>query len=71
MLIAEGDAEALARELLLAADKPELLSGIAAHGAAAVAEKFEQGAQVRKLEDHYFEAMRTNLQAASAPQTPN
>ena len=56
-LVAEGDADALARELLQASEQPELLAAIAERGAAAVAEKFEQGAQVRFLESHYREAM--------------
>ncbi len=58
VLVAEHDAEALARELLRAVEQPEFLTGIAERGAAAVAEKFEQQAQVAKLEDLYFEAMR-------------
>jgi glycosyltransferase involved in cell wall biosynthesis len=57
VLVAERDAEALARRLLEMAARPEMLSAIAQRGAAAVAEKFEQRAQVRKLEDCYFEAM--------------
>jgi colanic acid/amylovoran biosynthesis glycosyltransferase len=59
VLVAEGDADALARELSLAAEKPGQLSAIAQRGAAAVAEKFEQRAQVRLLESYYFEAMAT------------
>lgn len=58
VLVAEGDADALARELLQASEQPKLLSAIAERGAAAIAEKFEQGAQVRALEDYYLEAMR-------------
>ena len=57
VLVAEGDAEALARELGEAAEKPEWLTTIAERGAKAVAEKFEQKAQIRRLEDYYFEAM--------------
>ena len=59
VLVAEGDANAFARELLLAAEKPASLSAIAQRGAAVVAEKFEQVAQVRRLEDYYFEAMQS------------
>ena len=58
ILVAEGDAEALACQLLLAVEKPELLAAIAKRGAAAVAANFEQVAQVRTLEDYYLEAMR-------------
>ncbi len=57
VLVAERDANSLGRELLRAAENPERLSAIAERAAAAVAEKFEQGAQVRQLEDYYFEAM--------------
>ncbi|MEP6809350.1 MAG: glycosyltransferase [Chthoniobacterales bacterium] len=59
ILVAERDADALALALLLAASKPEQLSLMAERGAQAVAEKFEQRAQVRKLEDCYFEAMNS------------
>ncbi|HEX8680656.1 MAG TPA: glycosyltransferase [Chthoniobacterales bacterium] len=57
VLVAERDHQALARELLRAADDAEILTQIARAGAHAVASKFEQGAQVRLLEDHYFEAI--------------
>jgi glycosyltransferase involved in cell wall biosynthesis len=57
VLVGEGDAGALARELMEAAEKPEFLGSLAKNGAAAVAEKFEQRAQVRQLEDCYFEAL--------------
>ena len=57
ILVPERDANALALALLLAADKSEQLSALAQRGAESVAEKFEQGAQVRKLEEIYFEAM--------------
>ena len=56
-LVAEGDAEALAEELLKGVEEPELLSQFAANGARAVAEKFEQATQTRRLEDCYLEAM--------------
>ena len=57
ILVPERDANALALALLLAADKSEQLSAMAQRGAQSVAEKFEQRAQVRKLEEIYFEAM--------------
>ena len=57
VLVAERDAEALAHELLRAAENPELLTSLAKEGAAAVTEKFEQAAQVYQLESYYFEAM--------------
>ena len=61
VLVPERDANALALALLLAADQPEHLAALARHGAQAVAEKFEQGAAVRRLEEIYFEAMATQL----------
>ncbi|MGI9086211.1 MAG: glycosyltransferase [Chthoniobacterales bacterium] len=57
VLVAERDAPALAAALLLGAQQPAQLSAIAKRGAQAIAEKFEQQSQVRKLEDCYFEAM--------------
>lgn len=57
ILVAERDANALALALLLAAENPGQLSTMARRGADAVAEKFEQRAAVRKLEEIYFEAM--------------
>jgi colanic acid/amylovoran biosynthesis glycosyltransferase len=57
VLVAEGDADALARQLLTAADDPEMLSRLAQRGADSVAEKFEQRAQVRHLEQCYFETI--------------
>lgn len=57
VLLPERDADGLARELLRAVSAPEILRELAEGGAAAVAEKFEQKAQVRKLEDYYFEAI--------------
>ncbi len=57
VLVAERDADALALALLLAADNPEQLSLMARRGSEAVAEKFEQRAAVRNLEEIYFEAM--------------
>lgn len=57
VLVPEGDYAALSHALLAAAEQPDVLTKLAECGAAAVAEKFEQGAQVRTLEDYYFEAM--------------
>ena len=57
VLVAEGDHAALSRALLVAAEQRDVLTKLAERGAAAVSEKFEQGAQVRKLEDYYFEAL--------------
>jgi glycosyltransferase involved in cell wall biosynthesis len=57
VLVQEGDARALANALVRFAEKPEELQELARNGAAAVAEKFEQGAQARRLEEFYFEAM--------------
>ena len=56
-LVAERDAEGLARALLEAAEKPETLTMLAQRGGETVAKNFEQKAQVRRLEDYYFEAM--------------
>ncbi len=58
ILVAECDADALARELIAAVGEPEMLSAIAQGGADAVREKFEQREQVWRLEDFYFEAMQ-------------
>ena len=58
VLVREGDADGLARELLAATGQPDTLSTFARRGADAVREKFEQQAQVRRLEDYYFEAMQ-------------
>ena len=58
ILVAERDADALARELIAAVAAPEMLTAIAQGGADAVREKFEQREQVRRLENYYFEAMR-------------
>jgi len=58
ILVAERDADALARELIASAAEPATLSAIAQGGADAVREKFEQREQVRRLENYYFEAMQ-------------
>ena len=65
VLVAERDADALAQRLVEMAARPEMLSAMAQRGAAAVAEKFEQRAQVRKLEDCYFEAMTRSRRASA------
>jgi glycosyltransferase involved in cell wall biosynthesis len=59
MLVKENDDEALARALLDAVAHPDQLTAIARNGADSVRQKFEQRAQTRKLEDYYFEAMRS------------
>jgi colanic acid/amylovoran biosynthesis glycosyltransferase len=59
VLVAERDATALAHALVAAVEDLEVLSRIAKGGADSVAEKFEQRAQVRQLEQHYFEAIAT------------
>ena len=65
VLVPERDADALAQRLLEMAARPEALSTMAKRGAEAVAEKFEQRAQVRKLEECYFEAMTGRLRASA------
>ncbi len=57
VLVAERDHAMLAAKLLEFVHAPEKLHALAAAGAAAVAEKFEQQANVRRLEDYYFEAI--------------
>ncbi len=64
VLVAERDADDLARQLLSYAAQPDKLATIATRGAAAVAAKFEQGAQIRQLEDCYFEAMGSGASIA-------
>ena len=57
VLVAERAHPALAAALLAWTDRPEALAQLARRGAAAVAEKFEQRAQARALEDCYQEAL--------------
>ncbi len=57
VLVSEGDHITLAAKLLEFAAEPERLAELARRGAEAVAEKFDQQTQVRKLEDYYFEAV--------------
>ena len=57
VLVPERDHEALARALLDAAQDRHLLLQLAREGAAAVAAKFDQRAQVRRLEEIYLSRM--------------
>jgi glycosyltransferase involved in cell wall biosynthesis len=57
VLVAEGDAKALAAKLLEFAPRPDRLAELARRGAEAVAEKFDQQAQIKSLENCYFEAI--------------
>jgi colanic acid/amylovoran biosynthesis glycosyltransferase len=57
MLVPERDHEALARVLLSAVQDRALLARLAQAGSDAVAKKFEQRSQVRRLEDIYLETM--------------
>ncbi len=57
VLVGERDGDALANALFDAVTKPEELSMFAANGAETVRRDFEQSAQVRKLEDYYFQAI--------------
>ena len=59
VLVDEGDHAALARALLDWTSRPAELSRLAQAGAQAVAEKFEQRAQARVLEDFYSEALES------------
>jgi colanic acid/amylovoran biosynthesis glycosyltransferase len=60
ILVRERDHQALSAKLLEFTSAPQRLSEIAQQGAAAVAEKFDQKLQVRKLEDYYFEALASS-----------
>jgi colanic acid/amylovoran biosynthesis glycosyltransferase len=57
VLIAEGDHGALARALIEAAQDRHRVAQLGRVGARAVGEKFDQRAQVRKLEDVYLREM--------------
>ncbi len=57
MLVPERDHEALARALLDAIQDRHLLSRLAREGAAAVATKFDQPAQMRRLEEIYLKRL--------------
>lgn len=61
VLVAEGDAEALAAQLLEFAGTPQRLTELARCGAEAVAAKFDQQKQTRQLEDYYFEAVGSDV----------
>src|SRR5207245_7973453 len=61
VLVPERDHEALARALLDAAQDRHLLSRLAHEGAAAVAAKFDQRAQVRRLEEIYLKQLSRRL----------
>jgi colanic acid/amylovoran biosynthesis glycosyltransferase len=58
VLVAERDHEALANALLSAAKNPWVLSRFARGGAEAVAQKFDQSAQIERLENLYLETIR-------------
>ena len=57
VLVPERAAAQLARELINFTAQPEALSALATRGAAEVVAKFEQRAQVAKLEECYLEAI--------------
>lgn len=57
VLVPERDHEALARALLDAAQDRKILSRLARVGADAVAQKFDQRAQVHRLEDLYLQML--------------
>jgi glycosyltransferase involved in cell wall biosynthesis len=63
--VAERDEDALSEALLEWTQRPDELSALAGSGAATVRKKFEQQAQVRQLEDYYFEAIGTTPPAAA------
>lgn len=63
ILVKETDHEALARALLETTANPDELTTLARNGADSVGEKFEQGAQTRKLEDFYLETMASPASA--------
>ena len=54
ILVPERDHETLAQALMKSVKEPQLLRRLARNGADAVAEKFDQRAQVRRLEDIYL-----------------
>src|SRR5205823_3557357 len=55
VLVAERDDAALARALFDATQDRQLLARLARNGAEAIAQKFEQRAQIRKLEEIYMQ----------------
>jgi glycosyltransferase involved in cell wall biosynthesis len=58
ILVDERDPSALAKALLAWTNRTEALTGMARNAAAVVAEKFEQNAQARALEEIYREALK-------------
>ncbi len=54
ILVPERDHEALSEALLKFAKDPDLLAGLARNGAKAVAQKFDQQNQIRRLEEIYL-----------------
>lgn len=66
VLVDERDADALTNELLVAVSQPDRLSALAQNGADAVRQKFEQKAQIRRLEDYYFEAMESEPRGSAS-----
>jgi glycosyltransferase involved in cell wall biosynthesis len=58
VLVNEGDHAALATALIYWTRLPEEMSRLSRAGAAAVAAKFDLAAQVRALEETYFEALQ-------------
>ena len=57
VLVRERDHEALTRALLAVSQDQQLLARLARGGADAVAQKFDQRMQVRRLEDLYLKAI--------------
>ena len=57
VLVAEGDHRALARALLEAVQDRHQIAELGRIGSQAVAEKFDQRAQVRRLEDTYLKML--------------
>jgi colanic acid/amylovoran biosynthesis glycosyltransferase len=58
ILVAERDHEALARELIQAAQQPDRLLGLGRAGSQSVAQKFDQRAQVQDLEQQYLDTIQ-------------
>ena len=54
ILVPERDHEALSEALLKSVKDPDLLAGLARNGAKAVAQKFDQQNQIRRLEEIYL-----------------
>ena len=58
VMVPEGDDKALSQALLNAVKRPEVLAQMAKAGAETVSQNFEQGSQVRRLEEIYLETIR-------------